>query len=62
MGYTLSGVTAIAAVIILTGVFLPPSVPAQLRITFGIVLVLLAVYRFVITWVQEKQARRSGRD
>jgi hypothetical protein len=62
MGYTLSGVTAIAAVIILTGLFLPDGVPMQLRITFGVVLFLLAVYRFVITWVQEKQAGRSGRD
>ena len=56
-GYVLAAVTAIAAVIIVTGFLLPEGVPTQLRVMFGIVLFLLAVYRGVITYIQSRQRR-----
>jgi hypothetical protein len=61
-GYTLSALTAVAGLVVLTGVLLPPTVPMQLRLTFGIVLLLLSVYRALTTWLKGKQHRRSGNE
>ncbi len=61
-GYALASLSALAAVIVLTGFLLPPGVPSELRIMFGIVLVLLAAYRGIITWTQQKQAGRKDED
>lgn len=62
IGYTLSALTAIAALVLLTGMLLPPSVPTQLRFSLGVVLLLLSVYRVLTTWFQDKQQRRSGNE
>jgi hypothetical protein len=62
VGYTLSALTAIAGLIVLTGYFLPDSVPMQLRLSFGIVLLLLSVYRALTTWFNARQHRRSGNE
>ena len=55
LGYVVSAITAFAAVVVLTGVFLPPGLPKELRIMFGVVLALLAIYRFSITFLQKRQ-------
>ena len=55
LGYAVSAITAFAAIVILTGVLLPPGLPKELRIMFGVVLALLAIYRFSITFLQKKQ-------
>ncbi|HTP78781.1 MAG TPA: hypothetical protein VMM57_00105 [Bacteroidota bacterium] len=48
-GYGVSAVTFTAGLVIVSGLFLPAAVPLQFRLTFGIVLVLLGIYRFVVT-------------
>jgi len=40
---------------VIFGTFVPEYVPKQFRITLGIVLVLWAIYRFIITRTKSKQ-------
>lgn len=57
-GYVVAFVSVSAGILVLTGTFIPDSTPSQLRIMFGVVLVLLGAYRGSITWVRglrEKQ-------
>jgi hypothetical protein len=42
-----------------TGMFFPEGTPVQLRITFGIVLILLSVYRMIVTTMRKPDARRT---
>ena len=56
LGYVTAALTAGAGILLFTGFLLPPSVPVQLRVMFGIVLVLLSVYRIVITRTKQRQA------
>ena len=62
LGYAVSAITAFAAVVVLTGILLPPGLPTQLRITFGVILALLAIYRFSITFIQKRQRIQENED
>jgi hypothetical protein len=62
LGYAVSAITAFAAVVVLTGILLPPGLPMQLRITFGVILALLAIYRFAITFTQKRQRILDNED
>lgn len=59
-GYGVSLITASAGILILSGFLV--SVPEQIRIIFGVVLLLLGVYRFVITQTRTKGMDTRGTD
>jgi hypothetical protein len=52
LAYFVAAVSISVGVLRLIGVLFPKSVPAQMRITLGIVLILMGVYRLVITRVR----------
>ncbi len=56
--YGVSLITVSAGVLILLGFLLSESVPAEFRIVSGLVLLLLGIYRFVVTRTQVLQSRR----
>ncbi len=47
--YAVAFVTSACGFVVAAGWFVPETVPPQLRITLGVVLVLLGIYRFAIT-------------
>jgi hypothetical protein len=49
----------IVGVLVLTGVLAREGTPVQLRILFGIVLILYSVYRFTMTRARHKQEEGS---
>jgi hypothetical protein len=55
VGYGMSLVMAAVGVLVLSGVLVKEGMPAQLRILFGVVLVLYSVYRFMMTRARTKQ-------
>jgi len=59
IGYAVSAASAVVGILILTGMFFPEGTPVQLRITFGIVLILLSVYRMIVTTMRKPDARRT---
>jgi hypothetical protein len=58
LGYSVAFVSLCAGVIFVSGVFLPPTMPAQLRLTVGIVFLLMSVYRFVATKYRIREQQR----
>lgn len=62
IGYTVSALTSTLGILVLAGMFIPEAVPSKVRITFGAVIVLLGIYRFVITRVRLMQSRRDAHD
>ena len=58
LGYTVAIVSLCAGVVFLTGFFLPPTLPSQLRLTIGVVFVLMSVYRFVATKYRIREQQR----
>jgi len=59
MGYVMSGVMGIAGILVLSGVLMTEGVTTQIRVIFGIVLVLYSVYRFMITRARSRQSESS---
>ena len=55
LSYLLSAGFFVGGFFIIFGMFIPNYVPKQFRISLGIVLVLWAIYRFVITRTKFKQ-------
>jgi len=55
VGYGISGVMALVGVLVLSGLLVKEGMPQQLRILFGVVLVLYSVYRFMMTRARAKQ-------
>lgn len=55
VGYGISVVMAAVGVLVLSGLLVKEGTPGQLRILFGIVLVLYSVYRFMMTRARAKQ-------
>jgi cytochrome c biogenesis protein CcdA len=49
LGYALSVVTITLGAAILSGAFFDARVPAEFRYMFGAVLILMGIYRFVLT-------------
>ena len=54
-GYIMSAVFFFGGLFVIFGVLIPEYVPEQFRITAGIVLMLWAVYRFVITGMRSRR-------
>jgi uncharacterized membrane protein HdeD (DUF308 family) len=48
-----------AGIAVLAGFFLPPEAPKSLRLTLGIVFLLMGVYRFLMTRLQAQKMERS---
>lgn len=48
-GYSVSCVSFCAGIVFLTGLFIRTTIPTQLRVMFGVVFVLMGVYRFFAT-------------
>lgn len=59
-GYAVSAITATCGVFILLGFFLPKAVPENVRITFGIVIVLMGIYRFAVTRLRSAQSDQNA--
>ena len=59
--YAVSFITVSAGVIVVLGFFVSESLPARFRMTFGVVLVLLGVYRFVMTRVRSARSARTDK-
>jgi hypothetical protein len=58
LGYSVSLVTFVSGIIIVSGLAFP-YIPIQMRMMFGIVMILWGVYRFVLT---KTRARRKHED
>jgi hypothetical protein len=56
LAYAIAGATFCAGVAIVTNM-LDFEVPSQIRYTFGIVLILMSVYRFLITYYKPKPSK-----
>jgi hypothetical protein len=54
LGYTVSVVTFLFGIVMLSGVLFS-YVPGQLRMTFGVVLILWGIFRFLNTRMRVKQ-------
>jgi len=55
VGYTISALMATVGILVLTGVLMTDGMTTQLRVIFGIVLVLYSVYRFLMTRARTRQ-------
>lgn len=55
LGYSVSAVMTVVGGSVLAGYFIHAGVPDQFRWTFGIVLILMGAYRFVMTRMRRKQ-------
>ena len=51
----MSALFFVGGLFVILGVFIPSYVPKQFRIMLGIVLILWAIYRFVIIQTKSKQ-------
>lgn len=56
MGYGMSGIMGAAGILVLSGVLMNQGVSTQIRVSFGLVLVLYSVYRFMMTRTRSKKA------
>jgi predicted metal-binding membrane protein len=59
LGYSVSAVTTSLGILVLFGLIVTDSIPTQFRIIFGVVLLLMGVYRFVTTKTRTMQTRRE---
>ena len=55
VGYGISGLMAVVGILVLSGILITKGTPTEMRVLFGIVLILYGVYRFVITRIRAKQ-------
>jgi len=61
LSYSVSIITFIFGTIVVSGIAFP-YVPNKLRITFGVVLVLWGIYRFVYTRIQVRQQNEKDKE
>ena len=59
VGYGMSGLMAVVGVLVLSGILALEGLPVQLRLLFGVVLILYSVFRFMMTRTRAKQAESS---
>jgi hypothetical protein len=59
VGYTISALMTTVGILVLTGVLMTDGMTTQLRVLFGIVLVLYSVYRFMMTRARTRQEEGS---
>ncbi len=57
LGYAVSAVMAAVGALVLAGYLVHPGVPDQFRWTFGIVLILMGIYRFFMTQTRRQRRR-----
>lgn len=62
MAYAVSAITFVIGALVVAGVFIQETVPKGFRITFGVVLMLMGVYRFAITKTKEVQAKKFEKE
>jgi hypothetical protein len=55
VGLVTASITLVAGIIVTTGLFVPEYIPANFRITIGVVLMLYGVYRGAMIWVKYQQ-------
>lgn len=55
LGYAVSAVMAVVGALVLAGYFVHAGVPDQFRWMFGIVLILMGIYRFFMTQTRRNQ-------
>lgn len=55
VSYFLSAVFLLGGLFVIFGALVPANVPKQFRIMLGIVLILWAIYRFVVTQTKSRQ-------
>jgi hypothetical protein len=60
MSFTTATLILAIGVVLLTGLFLPPGIPANYRYTLGAVMTLYASYRIWILWYKAKRTRDDG--
>lgn len=61
LGYSVSMITFICGVVVVSGLGLA-NVPRQLRIIFGVVLILYGIYRFVVIRSQVQRQNVNGEE
>jgi hypothetical protein len=61
VGYGMSGLMAVVGVLVLSGIVALEGLPVQLRLLFGVVLILYGVFRFMMTRSRAKQAESSDK-
>jgi len=54
-GYAIAGLMGVVGILVLSGILMTNGLTSQLRVLFGIVLVLYSVYRFMMTRTRSKQ-------
>ncbi len=62
LGYVVAVVMGVAGIMILAGYLFSEGVPEKFRLMFGIVIVLMSVYRFVLTRSRALQRQREERE
>lgn len=60
VGYTISALMATVGILVLSGVLMAEGMTTELRVLFGIVLVLYSVYRFMMTRARTQQEDESS--
>jgi len=60
VGYTISALMASVGILVLSGVLMTEGMTTELRVLFGIVLVLYGVYRFMMTRARTRQEEESS--
>ncbi len=60
VGYMISALMATVGILVLSGVLMAEGMTTQLRVIFGIVLVLYSVYRFMMTRARKRQEEGSN--
>jgi uncharacterized membrane protein len=61
LGYSVAVITFVCGIVIVSGLVLE-NVPNQLRVMFGVVLILWGIYRFVITWTRKHQQNENDEE
>ena len=60
IGFTVACLMVISGVMILTGMIMPAFfITDRLRITFGVILILFGVFRFVSAYFAEKRSKKT---
>ena len=59
LGYVVSAVSFALGLVAVSGYLLPERIPSQFRYTFGVVLMLMGIYRFVATRTRVMQLKRD---
>lgn len=58
-GYSVSCISFCAGIVFLTGLFIQTTIPTQLRVMFGVVFILMGVYRFFATRYKAQALKRG---